>query len=387
MLHRKCLISTLLITLLMTGSVWGASSTLSPLTPATITIDAPHAVLIDALSGEVLFNQGEEERAYPASTTKIMTLVVALEAVASGRVSLDDPVSASEYACSFGGTQVYATPGETHPLKEWLVAVAVGSANDGSVVVAEHVAGSVERFAEMMNDKARELSMVNSHFTNPHGLHDDEHYTTALDMARLARHAVTVPGLLEITGIYRTTFRDGTFGLDNYNRLVRTYEGCDGLKTGHTSDAGFCLVATAQREGSRFIAVAMTSPSAAERNEDIVRMLDYSFANYRSIPVAEKGELMGTARVFKGLAEEVNIIAPFQYGLTVDKGHETGIEQEVIIHSLTAPVVTGQVAGEVRLIRDGDILHTFDLVTEQEVPRSGFLHMWRNLLKKLLSGR
>ncbi len=385
MLQQKCL-ALLLAVLLLTPPLLVTTAS-AAVTAATVSVDSPHAVLLDALSGEVLYAQDAEEKVYPASTTKIMTLVLALEAVASGRVNLDDSVTATENACRLGGTQVYASPGETHSLKDWLVAVAVGSANDGSVVVAEHIAGSEERFAEMMNDKAQELSMVNSHFVNPHGLHDDEHYTTALDMARLARHAVTVPGLLDITGIYRTSFREGTFGLDNYNRLVHTYKGCDGLKTGHTSLAGFCLVATAERERSRFIAVTMASSSATERNSDIVRMLDYAFANYRSIGVAHKGEHLGTARVLKGLVEQVHVISPFQYGLTVDKGEEEGIERQVIIHTLIAPVVMGQPAGEIRLLRGDEVLHSFDLVAKEDVPRASFLHMWRKLLSILLSGR
>ncbi|MEW6523167.1 MAG: D-alanyl-D-alanine carboxypeptidase family protein [Bacillota bacterium] len=358
-----------------------------PIQAAPLEIKTPSAILLDAASGKVLFEQNADQRVFPASTTKIMTLVVALEAVHAGRTSMDAPATATPYACSFGGTQVYASPGETFPLRDWITAVGVGSANDGSMVVAEHIAGSEEKFVEMMNQKAKELGMTGTNFMNPHGLHHDNHYTTARDLAILGRYATTVPELLDYTGIYRTTFRHGTFGLDNFNKLVRTYDGCDGLKTGHTSQSGYCLVATAKRDGSRFVAVAMGATDATTRNNDVVKMLNYAFANYRSIPVATKGQVVGLARVYKGVQEDVEVIAPTDFGVTVEKGKYSGIKKDVIINPVVAPVEKGQVLGEIVLSREGEELARLQLVAAQAVPRSGFFRMWGVITRAFLAGR
>jgi len=376
--QARLLAATLLVAMALCPRAAGA---------APLQVETPSAILMDAVSGRVLFEHNADERRYPASTTKIMTLVVALEAVASGRVRLDEPATASSYACTFGGTQVFASPGETFPLEEWILAVAVGSANDASMVVAEHIGGSEERFVEMMNSRARELGMTGTNFRNPHGLHDNDHYTTARDLAVLARHAVTVPRLLDYTKIYRTTFRHGTFGLDNFNKLVRFYPGCDGLKTGHTSQSGYCLVATATRDGARFIAVAMGSLSTDSRNDDVTRMLNYAFANYRSVPVAKRGEVIGQARVYKGVKAEVDAVAPEQFGLTVEKGQETGIREERVLYELVAPVEKGQAAGEIILWREGEELARLQLVAAEAVPRLGFLGMWVEVTRAFLAGR
>lgn len=358
-----------------------------PARAGDLNIGSPSAILVDAASGRALLEKHADARVFPASTTKIMTLVVVLEAVQRGRVALDDAAIASPHAAGLGGTQVFAAPGESFPLRDWLTAVAVGSANDASVVVAEHVAGSEDKFVAMMNQRAAELGMTGTRFTNPHGLHHDDHYTTARDLAILARHAVGVPGLLALTRIYRTTFRQGTFGLDNFNRLVRTYAGSDGLKTGRTSQSGFCLVATAKRDGSRFIAVAMGAETAAARNRDIVNMLDYAFANYRSIPVANRGQVLGVSRVFKGVSAQVDAVAPTDFGITVSKGEEGGIEKHIVIRPAVAPVVQGQVLGEVVLSRAGENLGRLELVAAQAVARRGWLRTWAHVLQAFLAGR
>jgi len=366
---------------------WALCLSAGPVRATSLSVDSPAAILVDAASGRVLFEHNADARVFPASTTKIMTLVVALEAVQQGRASLDALATASSGAAGLGGTQVFAAPGEAFSLRDWLTAVTVGSANDASVVVAEHIAGSEERFVAMMNERASQLGMAGTRFANPHGLHHDDHYTTAKDMAILARHAVTVPDLLSFTRIYRTTFRHGTFALANFNRLLRTYVGSDGLKTGHTSQAGFCLVATASRDGSRFIAVTMRAPSAAARNRDIARLLDHAFAHYRSLPVADRGQVLGISRVYKGLYEQVDVIAPSAFGITLEKGKEHGVEKHVTIRPAVAPVAAGQVLGEVVLSRGGKELGRLDLVAARAVPRRGFLRTWAFVLRAFLTGR
>ena len=213
-------------------------------------LDCEGAILIEAQTGKILYESNPHKKWYPASMTKIMTLILAFEAVQDGKVSLDDQVTASEYACSFGGTQVWLEPGEKFSLKEMLIAIAVGSANDCSVAVAEHIAGSETAFARMMTERAKELGAQNTNFVNSHGLHDDNHYTTPYDLAQMARHAVTLPQLLEMTSMKEYLFREEPeLLLYNTNKLLWWFEGTKGLKTGTTDAAKRNLTAAVEKTG------------------------------------------------------------------------------------------------------------------------------------------
>lgn len=221
-------------------------------------LDCKSAILLDGSSGEVLFEQDSDLQCYPASVTKIMTMVLILEAVEDGRISLEDKVTVSDAAASMGGSQVYLYPGEVRTVDEMLVAIAVGSGNDAAYAMAEFVGGTYDNFISMMNDKAKELGMNGSHFMNPHGLHDENHYTTAADLGKLAYHALSVPYFLDYTSIYEYEFRTSPLlTLWNTNRLLKWYEGTDGMKTGYTEQAGRNLVATVERDGMRLISVVL----------------------------------------------------------------------------------------------------------------------------------
>ena len=224
-----------------------------------LSIKGSSCILMDGGSGEILYEQNPDVKCYPASLTKIMTLVLTLEALDEGKISLDDDVITSGEAASMGGSQVYLYEGEVRTVEEMLIAVAVGSGNDASVALAEFVAGSLPAFIDMMNEKAKEIGMTNTNFANPHGLHDENHYTTASDMAKLAYYAIKVPKLLEFTSIYEYDFRPEPKPLKlwNTNRLLKWYDGCDGLKTGYTPEANRNLVATAVRDDLRLITVVM----------------------------------------------------------------------------------------------------------------------------------
>ena len=353
--------------------------------PPGLECKSPSCILVDYLTGEVLYEKNADERRAPASLTKIMTLVVALEAVKQGRVKLDDRVTASEEACSLGGSMVWAEAGETHPLRDWLYAVAVGSANDASAVVAEHVGGTEARFVEMMNQKARSLGLSNTQFKNSHGLDEEGHYVSARDIAILSRYAVDVPGLLDFTKVYRTKFRQGKFDLDNANKMLVWYEGCDGLKTGSTDKAGFCVAATARRDDRRFIAVVMGAPDSNTRFADATRMLNYAFANFSPVLLARKGAPGQKTRVWKGTSEYVDAVPEQDLAVIVKKGEQSGLTQKVDLkREIVAPVKKGDVLGEISVMRDGTVLGRVRLVAAHEVPRRGVVSHFLGVLKSLM---
>ncbi|HHW17952.1 MAG TPA: D-alanyl-D-alanine carboxypeptidase [Firmicutes bacterium] len=350
-------------------------------------VDSPSCVVMDAISGQVLFEKDSKTRRAPASLTKIMTLVLALEDVAAGKVSLTDEAVASENAWEMGGTEVWAEPGESMPLDEWLKAIAVGSANDGSVVVAEFLSGSVESFAERMNQRARELGMNDTHFVNPHGLDADGHETTAMDMAILSRHAVTVPHLLDYTKIYQTEFRGGKNLLTNFNKLVYLYPGADGLKTGMTDKSGYCISATAQRDGSRFIVVLMGAATPDQRLNDAWRLLDWAFANFRSLEILKKDETVCQARVWKGRTETVEVVPKESLAVTLTKGQKGETRRLINLERVVAPVKKGDVVGEISIELDGRVISKIPLIARNDVERANFWDYALKYLRAFMVGR
>jgi len=349
-------------------------------------VDSPACVVMDATSGTVLFEQDAHSKRAPASMTKIMTLVLALEDVNAGVVSLLDEAVASENAWEMGGTEVWAEPGEAMPLDEWLKAVAVGSANDGAVIVAEFISGTEDNFVQRMNARAKELGMSNTNFNNPHGLDEEGHYTTAMDMAILSRHAVTVPHLLDYTKIYQTPFRGGKNELTNFNKLVYLYEGADGLKTGMTSQSGYCLSATAQRGDSRFIVVVMGAETPDQRLNDSWRLLDWCFANFKTVRVIGE-QTVCQARVYKGKNEVVDVVTPEPFAVTVLKSRPGEVKRVINLEKVTAPVSKGEPIGEMVVEIDGETVAYLPLVARSDVERAGFLDYIKKYLKAFMIGR
>lgn len=348
---------------------------------------SPSCVVMDAVSGTVLYEKNAHEKRPPASTTKIMTLVLALEDVASGKVHLNDEVTASENAADMGGTEVWAEPGESMPLEEWIKAVAVASANDAAVVLAEYLAGSEEAFVARMNQRAKELGMTGTNFVNPHGLDAEGHVTTAMDLAILSRHAVKVPHLLEYTRIYQQPFRGGKNLLTNFNKLVYLYPGCDGLKTGMTSKAGYCLAATASRGTSRFIVVIMGAETPEQRQEEAWKLLDWAFANFRSLEIVRAGERLGQVRVLKGKSETVNTVPKYSFGVTLTRGQKGEVRKVLRIDKVVAPVGPGQVVGKVELEVDGEKVGEVPLVAEVGVEKASFLDYAVRYIRAFTIGR
>lgn len=340
-------------------------------------------ILLEGTTGTVLYEENADTKLYPASVTKIMTLVLALEAVEKGTVSLDDTVTTSEYAASMGGSQVFLYPGETRTLHEMLIAIAVGSGNDASVAVAEYIGGSVDNFVAMMNQRAKELGMNNTHFANPHGLHDENHYTTARDLSLLARHALTVPKLLDYTSIYEYDFRPepNPLKLWSTNRLLKWYDGVDGMKTGYTPEAGRNLVATAQRDDLRLIAIVLGVKEAQGHFTEAMKLLNYGFNQFAFTPIIEKGAVVGECSVLKGVADKVNLVAGEKLGSVHKKTDKGEITTEMQAEKeLVAPLKAGDKAGIAIIYQNGQEVGRIDLLVAEDVAKGSWLREWKTML-------
>lgn len=335
-------------------------------------VNADSAVLMDYSTGTVLYAKNADLALPPASVTKIMTLLLFMEEVDAGNISLTDEISISEYAASMGGSQVYLEPGESMQAEELLKCVIIASANDAAVALAEKVAGSEEAFVTRMNERAAELGMNNTHFENVTGLDDDttKHLTSAYDIALMSQALLSHETITKYSTIWMDTIRDGAFGLTNTNRLIRFYEGATGLKTGSTSKAGFCMSATAARDGLHLIAVIMGSDTRDTRNEAAKQLLDYGFAKY-SLYTNEGGEA-GEATVIGGVKNIcAGEYAPFT--LLMAKGKNKTVQTEFLIdEGIPAPIRKGERIGTVRYLSDGQVLHEADITASEDVDKISF---------------
>lgn len=343
--------------------------------------EAASAILMDANSGKILFAKDPNTPRPPASMTKIMTLLLAVEGLETGKVYLQDQVLISENTRNIVGTQVWLEPGEVWPLEQLLIAIAVASANDACIAVAEHIAGSEQKFVEMMNQRAREIGMKDTNFVNSHGLPVENHYMSAYDTAILCRTALNYPKLLEFTSIYEyPQFRPDPRPLDlwNTNKLLVWYDGVDGFKTGWTEEAGYCLAATAKRDGLRLISVVMNCQAANGHFSETIELFQHGFANYISERVISRGQVFELLPVNKGKEQEVPIMAATDLYITLRKGQ---IEFETKVNldcdALTAPVEAGYKCGEAQIWQEGNMIGKVDLVTAASVAKSNpILNSW-----------
>ena len=352
--------------------------------------EAKSWLLMDAATGTILDSGNEHERLAPASVTKVMTMLLIMEAIDSGQISWEDTVTASETAAAKGGSQVFLKAGETMTVADMVKSIAVSSANDCACAMAEHLAGSEAAFVERMNQRAKELGMNDTNFVNCTGLDDDDdaaaHRTSAHDIALMSRELLTKhPDIKKYTTIWMDSIRDGTFGLSNTNKLVRFYPGCTGLKTGFTSGAGYCLSASAEREGMELIAVAMGSETSQKRNDACRSMLDFGFANFAHYtpslpePVAVPVEL--------GKAEQVTVILPDAAPMLVKKGELSAITARTELpERLDAPVEQGQQLGELILEREGERIAALPLTAGEDVPRLTWPDLFARLLSRVAMG-
>ena len=343
-----------------------------PLRDNDLKIAAPYAVLMEKETGEILYEKGADERTVPASVTKVMTLLLIVEDIENGKLALDDVVTASARAASFGGSCVYLEEGEQMSVDEMLKCIAVVSANDCAVAMAEHLCGTEEVFVERMNRRAAALGMDGTHFTNCTGLlDDDDHYTTARDVAVMSRELVRHELIKRYSTIWMDTIRGGNFSLSNTNKLVYWYPGCTGLKTGFTSKAMYCLAATAERDGVEFIAVIMHGDTIESRNADAKALLNYAFANFTLTPLPEESELPAVPVVY-GREES----AALRYGgedryILSPKGGESCRFSYVLPEELPAPVHAGDAAGTLVVTRGDEELSRLPLSAARDVGRIG----------------
>ena len=335
-------------------------------------LSAPSAILMEKETGSVLFEKNADERLPPASVTKVMTLLLLIEDLDAGRLAVDDTVTASERAASFGGSCVYLEAGERMSVDDMLKCIAVVSANDCAVAMAEHVCGTEEVFVERMNRRAGELGLENTHFTNCTGLFDDpEHFTSARDIALISRELLRHERIKDYTTIWMDSIRGGSFDLANTNKLVARYPGCTGLKTGYTSTALYCLSASAEREGVEYIAVVLRCESIDKRNTDAAVLLNYAFANY-SLCTLRPDSPLPMLPVEMGTQETVTLAIEGDSAALVPKGSAAPEFSLSLPERLSAPVAAGDRIGTLTVTQSGETLAELPILAAQSVPRLGF---------------
>lgn len=341
-------------------------------------------ILMEMSTGKVIYENNADEKSYPASVTKIMTVLLIMEAIDSGKISYDDKVTCSENAASMGGSQIWFKVGEQLTIDEALKCICVVSANDVCVAMAEMIGGNEENFVKMMNDKAKELGMNGTNFANAHGIDDPNHYTTARDIAIMSRELMTKhPDVTKYTTIWMDSIRGGTFQLSNTNKLIRYYEGATGLKTGFTSTAMYNLSATATKNNMSLVAVVLTAPSSEIRNEEAKQLLNYGFANYEIQKLCNKDEIIDNIKVNKNLKGNINVVLEDNINILNEKGKKIEYDKQVNIgKEFKAPLKKGDIVGNVVYKdKEGNEIGTVNIVTKEEVSKSGIIEYLKYALK------
>ena len=355
-----------------------------------LNLDSASAILIEQNSGQILYEHNIHEKLHPASVTKVMSLLLIMEALDSGKISLDTQIPCSTNAANMGGSQIWLDTTETLSVNDMLKAMAVVSANDCVTAMAEYLGGTEENFVQMMNDKAKELGMNDTTFKNCHGLDEDEHLTSAYDIALMSRELlVKHPAITNYSTIWTDTLRDGKSALSNTNKLVRNYAGCTGLKTGSTSLALFNLSASATRDGLSLIAVIMKAPTSALRFSNAIKLLDYGFTNYSYKSFANRGDFIRQISVTKGIDSIANVVYETSPSFLVKKGEESKITYELNLpDTVSAPISKGQQLGTITYYSDGAKLDTVNLISDSTINKISFISMvkhisynWLNLLR------
>ncbi len=350
---------------------------------------AKSAILIEASTGEILFEKNADEKLHPASMTKMMSMLLIIEAIEDGVLKWDQVIQVSENASSMGGSQILLETGEKMSVLDLFKGVAIASGNDAVVALAEAVAGSESNFVSMMNKRAKELGLTNTNFKNPHGLDDDNHYSTSRDMSIIAKELVKHDEVLKYTKVYEDYLRENTdrkIWLVNTNRLVRFYDGVDGLKTGYTEKAGYCMTATAMKDGMRIIAVVMGEETSKIRNQEVSEMLDYAFAQYKVVNMLSNKNL-GKYRVSNGKEEYVNVVPTSEVTMLKKKSESNdNLSYEVKVKNLKAPIKKGDNIGNLIIKENGNAVRTLTLTTDKDIPKASFLDLFLRNIKDMIIG-
>ncbi|ACV62892.1 Serine-type D-Ala-D-Ala carboxypeptidase [Desulfofarcimen acetoxidans DSM 771] len=335
---------------------------------------AEAAILMEANTGKILWSKQPDKELPMASVTKIMTMLLAVEAVDAGKVKLTDKITTSENAWNMGGSQIYLEPGEELSMEEMLISIAVGSANDACVAVAEHLGGSEEAFVGMMNKKAKELGLAHTNFANTNGLPVENHYTSAHDMAMIIKEALRHPLFVKVSSIYRYDLRGGDFVLWNTNKLLKWYEGTVAGKTGWTNEAKYCLASAVERKGLRLIAVVLGTAEPKSHFRESMKLYNYGFARYQAVNLENQGIKVKTVNVGKGTDRVVDIVTAEKVSLVVPKGQDKGYEKKIMAPDLiNAPVQKGDKVGKYIVAKDGKEVLQVDLIANKSIPRASLL--------------
>ena len=354
-------------------------------------VDAKSAILMDASTGEIIYEKNIHEKLAPASITKIMVLLLCMEALDNNKIKLEDEVIVSAYAASMGGSQVYLEEGEVQTVEELLKAISLRSANDAAVALAEHLSGSIEIFVQRMNERAKELGMNNTNFMNATGLSDKEHYTTAYDISLMSKELLKYPKIhdwltLWISDMKVGKKKDVTQTLNNTNKLIYNYQGANGIKTGFTNDAGYCLSASAKRGNLNLISVVLGCSTSNIRFNESKKLLDYGFANYDSMPICRKDDIIKVLPVSKGKVDEIKILVRDDLSILTKKGASRNVEKEINLPEvINAPIEEHQKLGELVIKVDGNEVGRVDLIAESEIKKASFIHMFKKMFNKLIN--
>ena len=355
-----------------------------------LNLDCGSAILIEQNSGQVLYSYNIHEKLHPASVTKIMSILLIMESLDSGKISLTDEVPCSENAASMGGSQIWLDPRETLTVDEMLKAICVNSANDCVVAMAEYIAGSEEAFVQMMNDKAQELGMTDTTFKNCHGLDEEGHLTSSYDIVLMSRELLkNHPDVTKYATIWMDSLRDGKSQLSNTNKLIRNYKSATGLKTGSTSLALYNLSASATRDDLSLIAVVMKAPSSKIRFENATKLLDYGFNTFSYKEFGKKGDVVKTVSVNKGIKDSVEAVLEEDCGTLLKKGDDKNVEQTLNLEdTISAPIKKGQKLGEISFTLNGELLSSVNVVANEDVEKNNLFtimkktyYSWINLLR------
>ena len=352
--------------------------------PVAPTVEAGASILMEKETGTILAEENAHDKLEPASVTKIMTILLVMEAIEGGQLSLDETVTMSANAVSMGGSQIWLKENEQMTVEELLKAVVVVSANDGAVALAEAVAGSEESFVALMNQRAQELGMMDTCFMNCTGLPEAGHLTSAYDIALMSRELIlNHPSIRDYATIWMDTLRDGAFQLSNTNKLIYYYEGATGLKTGSTDTALYCLAATAERDGVEYIAVILKAETSDIRFESAKTLLSYGFANYTLMDVYPS-QALPPIDVLLGESEQIQPVLQQSSRILIDRADVNGVTTEIsLAESVEAPVEAGQKLGEMKVLVNGEVLETIPIVAEEEVARLSITGIFTRLLDSL----
>lgn len=352
--------------------------------------NAKSAILIEASTGEIMWEKNAHEKLAPASMSKMMSMLLVVESIDKGNLKWDQMITVSENASKMGGSQILLETGEQMSVEDLFKGVAVASGNDAVVALGEAIGGSEEMFVKMMNDRAKELGLTETNFKNPHGLDEENHYSSAHDMAMIGKELVKHKKVLEYTGIYEDYLRKGTskeFWLVNTNKLVRFFKGVDGLKTGYTDTAGYCLTATIEKDGMRLISVVMGEPEATTRSSETTGLINYGFSMYSLEKMLTTSSNLGNAKVYQGENEYVTLQPLKDVSILNNKNKEKrNVTYTLDIKTIKAPVKKGEIVGKLNVIENGKTIDKIDVTVKENVKKATLIKMYLRNLKNILSG-